>query len=135
MGIFTTLTPGAGWLKNLPALVADAQDGLTQADLTAAEAWADARVQGFFGRFYDTTTAAFRAAPIPREVANLLASARVIGFKFARGGGGDPGMVATLEAQARDLMQEARASLLLDASGVRITPLALAVPRVGEVSP
>jgi len=92
-------------------------------------------VAGFFGRFYDTTTAAFRAAPIPRQVADLLASARVIGFKFARGGEGDPGMVATLEAQAKELMQEGRASVLLDATGARITPLALAVPRVGEVSP
>ncbi len=129
---YCTLTIGAGWLKNFDPLVTDPQKGLTAADVAKAMAYADRKINVFFGKRYDISAAAFSTAPMVLEIAELLGSARMVEFKFSRpgDGAGDPGLAATLEAQAEDLMKSVEFSGLLAANGTPIAPIAPAVPRV-----
>jgi len=130
---YATLTVGQAWLKNIESLVDDAQKGITADDVEAAQESADREINAFFGRRYGISTTAFQTAPLIVEIAELLGSARLIGFKFAQGGQGDPGLAAELEKRGRDLMRSVAMAGLVDAAGALIPPVSRAVARVAEV--
>jgi len=131
---YATLEIGVGWLKNLEPLVDDAQDGLTQADADKAESYADRRINAFFARYYDVTASVFAAAPMIVEIADMLGSARLLEYKFARSGVDGSSLVAELEDRADKLMQSVARSGLVDTDGGLIAPEVRAIIRVDEVS-
>ena len=103
------LQAGAGHLKGFPALAAEAQDGITQADLDAAMDVADTMIESIFGGDYDLS--GWRDAPPPLVSAlwEMLAAAKAIEFRGLRlglpGEGGDPA-AAGLVRQARELTEK-----------------------------
>jgi len=127
---YATLQVGQGYLKNLGPLETDPQDGLTQDDVDAAEAYADARINTGLGKHYDISASAFQTAPMVEQIALLFGSAKLLEFKFGRDGVGDEGIVASLTRQAEDLMKAVRHTGLRDSAGGLIAPYTRAVIRV-----
>jgi len=78
------ITAGAGHLKGFPAPAANAQDGITQADLDAAMDMADTMIESLFGGEYDI--AGWQAAPPPlvSMLWEMLAAAKAIEFRDLR---------------------------------------------------
>ena len=131
-GGYKTLEAGKRYLKNLGSLAVDPQDGITQADLDAAEAAAKNRIDAALATVYDISGWAASPPPFIAEIADKLASAGVLVFKFARDGGGASGLANVLEDTAnRDIEMVARHEIaLVDSNGNRIVPLARRRPVV-----
>jgi hypothetical protein len=105
----TDLQAGVGYLKGFPALAANAQDGITQADLDSAMAAADAMIESLFAADYDVS--AWQGTP-PALIAllwEMLAAAKAVEFKDLRlglpGDDGESG-AARLIRSARELIDK-----------------------------
>ncbi len=139
------VTAGAGYLKGFPALAANAQEGITQADLDAAMDMADTMIESLFGREYDI--AGWEASPPPliSMLWEMLASAKAIEFKDLRLGlpGEDQESAAIrLIRSARELIDKILHGWperlhLRDADGNIIRPLknrTITAPRAGDAT-
>ena len=107
---YNTLTANTGWLKNVD-LKASAANGVTQADLTAAENAAAARIDGELAGVYDTSGWTASTPPIIAHVAELLSSAEVLDYKYQRGDtvdGEDTNLPARLRARVERLLNRLR---------------------------
>lgn len=103
---YNTLTANAGWLKNVD-LKTSAANGVTQADLTAAEAAAAARIDAELAAVYETAGWAAAPPPIIAHVAELLSAAEVLDYKYQRGDtvdGEDTNLPARLRMRAEALL-------------------------------
>ena len=123
---YKTLEAGKRYLKNLGSLVEDAQEGLTQADLDAAEASAKNAIDAALAELYDISGWASSTPPLIAEIADKLASAEVLTMKFARAVLGGSQLAEVLEDTANDYLERIRRHqlALVDSSGVRLVPLA-----------
>ena len=100
---------GVGLLKGLPPLAANAQDGITQADLDAAMNVADTMIEAIFGERYDISGWPTSSPPLIALLWEILASAKVIEFKDLRLGlpaGEGPSGAVGLVRSARELVDK-----------------------------
>jgi len=107
---YNTLTANVGWLKNVD-LKTSAANGVTQADLTAAENAAAARIDAELAAVYDTADWADDTPPIIEHAADLISSAEVLDYKYERGDtvdGEDTNLPARLRARAERLLTRLR---------------------------
>jgi hypothetical protein len=107
---YNTLAAHAGWLKNVD-LKETAANGVTQADLTAAEAAAAARIDAELAGVYDTSGWADDVPPLIAHIASLLSAADVLDCKYERGDtvdGDDTNLPARLRARAERLIDRLR---------------------------
>ncbi len=101
---------GVGYLKGIPELAANSQDGITQADLDAAMNAADIMIESLFAADYDIS--GWRTSDSPPLVSMLwemLASAKAIEFRDLRAGlhAEDSGAAAArLIRSARELIDK-----------------------------
>jgi hypothetical protein len=103
---YHTLSANAGWLKNV-TLKTSAANGITQADLTAAEAAAAAQIDAELAPLYDTADWADDPPPLVAHVAELLSAAAVLDQKYERGdtvGGDDTNLPARLRERGERLL-------------------------------
>ena len=103
---YCTLAANAGWLKNV-TLKTTAANGITAADLTAAQAAAAARIDAELAAVYDVAPWAADTPPIIAHVAELLAAADVLDMKYERGDtvdGDDANLPARLRERAERLI-------------------------------
>jgi len=129
---YATLTLETGWLKNITEADA-AADGITAADVAAAQTYADRKINAWASKHgYDFSAAAFQAAPMIVEVAEKLGSARLIEINFARDRSTDVGVAASLTEEALQELRDLRHTGLLDSDGDRIVPTVRAVPRIAN---
>lgn len=84
MGSYNTLVPQGGYLSNV-RLKASSDNGLTQADLDAAEAHAKAVIDAELAAVYDITGWDLATPPMIERVADMLSSAEVLEYKYQRG--------------------------------------------------
>ena len=75
---------GAGYLKGFPALAANAQDGITQADLDAAMRAADTMIESLFAADYDISAWGASPPALVSMLWEMLASAKAIEFRDLR---------------------------------------------------
>ena len=113
---YKALAAGTGWLKNIDELAVSAEDGLTQADLTAAENQAAREIDSFFSKFYVIETWESDVPPAIAVIANMLGSSVALLMAFNRDGTGSADIATWLQAEARRLMQSLRYSGLLDSN-------------------
>jgi len=107
---YNTLTANVGWLKNVD-LKSSAAHGVTQADLTAAEDAAAARIDAELAGVYDTGDWAGDTPPIIEHIADLVSAAEVLDYKYQRGDtvdGEDTNLPARLRARAERLLARLR---------------------------
>jgi hypothetical protein len=107
---YNTLAANVGWLKNVD-LKTSAANGVTQADLTAAEEAAAARIDAELAGCYDTSAWPDDTPPIIQHVAELLSSAEVLDIKYQRGDtvdGEDTNLPARLTARGEALITRLR---------------------------
>ena len=107
---YNTLTANAGWLKNVDLKTTPA-NGVTQADLTAAENAAASRIDAELAAVYDTSGWADDTPPIIEHIAELLSSAEVLDYKYQRGDtvdGEDTNLPARLRREAETLLARLR---------------------------
>ena len=98
---YKTLSVGERWLKNLPAVVADAQNGVTADDVSAAESMADAEINTFFSKYYNIEDWADSTPPYVASIADMIGSARLLMLKFsADAQAGTVEMASWLEGEA-----------------------------------
>lgn len=116
----TNLAVGVGWLKAFDPLATDAQKGITQADLTAAENWADAVVEAAFIGLYDMADWKTTQVPLVAQIFDLLASARAIAFKYAR-----PAMADNEKNSQSDVLMKQALELIQQVRGEREPRLVL----------
>jgi len=136
MSSYCTLEVGKKYLKNLDALAADPQDGITQEDLTEAEEAAKNYIDLELGDLFSKgTMAGWTVTPPPtiEDTACRLASAEVIMLKFSRDGvAGPDGYVDWLTEGAVERLEKIKTgeAPLRDASGNVIQPQVDLRPRV-----
>jgi len=106
---YKTLQANVGYLKNVD-LETEASDGITQADLTLAETSAQALIDATLAPVYDLSDWASSTPPVIADVAELLSSASVLDFKYARDASaeGSDGYAAQLRARGLDVLREVR---------------------------
>ncbi len=97
------LQVGVGYLKGFPPLAANAQDGITQADLDAAMTAADTMVESLFSADYDISGWAASTPALVSMLWDLLAAAKAIEYKDLRLGQPGDGSAARLVRSAREL--------------------------------
>ena len=136
---YKTLSVGERWLKNLPAVVADAQNGVTADDVSAAESMADAEINAFFSKYYNIEDWADSTPPYVASIADMIGSARLLMLKFsADAQAGTVEMASWLEGEARRMMESVKHSGLLDSAGDLLlgndTTQARGVPRMENPS-
>jgi len=102
------LQAGAGYLKGVPPLAANAQDGITQADLDAAMNAADVMIQSLFGDAYILDDWIESTPPLVAMVWEILAAGKAIVFKDLRLGAPaeQDGAAARLVRSARELLDK-----------------------------
>jgi len=99
------LQAGVHYLKGFPELAANAQDGITQADLDAAMNVADVMIESIFGADYDIAGWLESPPLLVSAVWELLAAAKATEFRELRLGAPDEdGDAARLTGVARDLL-------------------------------
>jgi len=104
---YCTLEAAKRYLKNIDALAADPTKGITQEDLTQAQADAQARIDSDLAPYYDVSGWSAETPPIVETAAELLASAQVLRYRYQRDslGGSDAGEFAeVLRAEAERLL-------------------------------
>jgi len=135
---YCTLVVARRYLKSIDALATDPTKGITQDDLTHAEADAQARIASDLAACYDTSGWAEETPPIIETVAELFASAQVLRYRYQRDslGGSEVAEFAALlrtdaERQLADL-REGRLHVLSTAGAIqRMRPgVGSTVPRV-----
>jgi len=112
---YCTLEVARRYLKNIDALVTDPTRGITQEDLTQAEADAQARIASNLASCYDTAGWAEDIPPIIATVAELLASAQVLRYRYQRdslGGADVAEFAALLRTEAERLLADLRTGRL-----------------------
>ena len=110
MGNYNTLIPQAGYLSNV-RLKASSANGLTQADLDAAEAHAASAIDAALSGMYDVSTWGGVTPAIIERIADMLASAEVLDYKYQRGDtaeGDDTNLPSVLRDDARALLEMIR---------------------------
>ena len=132
---YKTLEPGKRFLKNLAAFASDPHDGITGDDRAAAEAQAAARMDQALAPFFDVSAwTGDDIPPLVAVLADLWGSALLLQMKFGKDGTEDPGYIGDLWKRGESIIADARVRGLLDSSGERIAPIALAAPRVTNPS-
>lgn len=134
---YCTLEVARRYLKSIDALATDPAKGITQEDLIQAETDAQARIDSLLAPYYDVSGWAAQTPPIIETVAELLASAQVLRYRFQREGLGasDAGRFAeVLRGEAErllGLLRTGRLSVVLaDGSVQRMRPgVGSTVPR------
>jgi len=104
---YCTLEVAAGYLKNIDALAADPTKGITQADLDRAEADAQALIDSQLAPRYDVTGWATDTPPVIELVAEMLAGAQVLRYRYQRdslGASGAGEFAEVLQGEARKLL-------------------------------
>lgn len=139
MGGYNTLVCEAGYLSNV-RLKASAANGITQADLDAAEAHARAETDAELSMIYDTSAWEAETPAIVERIADMLSSTEVLEYKYQRGdtaGGDDTNLPAVLAREGRGLLRMIKRGLLavVDTGGAvqtRLTGDALPAAEVAE---
>ena len=112
---YCTLEVAKRYLKSIDALATDPTKGITQDDLTQAEADAQARVDSELAPYYDVSGWSAATPPIVETAAELLASAQVLRYRYQRDslGGADAGQFAeVLRTEAHRLLALLKAGRL-----------------------
>jgi len=132
-GGYKALEAGKRYLKNLDALAADAQDGITQDDLDAAEAAARNLIDAALAGLYSLAGWTDSPPPLVADIADKLASAEVLAMKFSRDGMGPSPYIELLEDTAKRDLERIRnfETALVDSAGTLIAPLAKRRPVSG----
>ena len=134
---YCTLEVARRYLKSIDSLAVDPTKGITQEDLTQAQADAQARIDSLLAPYYDVSGWATQTPPIVETVAELLASAQVLRYRYQRDslGGSDAGQFAeVLRGEAEGLLGLLRVGrlsvVLADGSVQRMRPgVGSTVPR------
>ncbi len=134
---YCTLEVAKRYLKSIDALAADPTKGITQEDLTQAETDAHSLIDSDLAPYYEVSGWSSAAPPIIETVAELLASAQVLRYRYQRDslGGADAGQFAeVLRTEARRmlaLLKAGRLSVVLsDGTVQRMRPgVGSTVPR------
>jgi hypothetical protein len=103
------LQAGVGHLKGFPELAANAQDGITQADLDRAMDLADTMIESLFADAYDLTGWADSPPPLIAMLWEMLAAAKAIEFRDLRlglPGDGAGDTAARLVRTAREIVDK-----------------------------
>jgi hypothetical protein len=106
MANYNTLVAQAGYLSNV-RLKSSPENGITQADLSAAEAHARAEIDAALAPFYDTSAWEDETPGIIERIADMLSSAEVLNYKYQRGDtaqGDDTHLPVVIERDARALL-------------------------------
>jgi len=122
---YKTLTVGQRYLKNFDPLVTDAQQGITQADVNAAQVEADTLIDLALGDIYDVSGWATATPAIIASIADRLGSAYLIRCKFSRDGKADPKFGDFLMEEAQQLLE-----LLRDGAPLRLADGSIQKPKV-----
>ena len=104
---YCTLEVAKRYLKSIDALAADPTKGVTQDDLTQAQADAQARIDSDLAPYYDVSAWSAETPPIVETAAELLASAQVLRYRYQRdglGGSDAGGFAETLRGEAEQLL-------------------------------
>jgi len=112
---YATLEVARRYLKNIDALATDPTKGITQEDLTQAALDAQARIESDLAGCYDTAGWAEDTPPIIETVAELLASAQVLRYRYQRdslGGADVAEFAAALGSEAERLLADLRTGRL-----------------------
>jgi len=139
MASYNTLVPQASYLSNV-RLKASSDNGVTQADLDAAEAHAKAVIDSRLAGIYDISTWGDVTPPIVERIAEMLSAAEVLEYKYERGDtaeGDDTNLPRTLHADALATLEQVRRgeTLVIASSGAVVARLcgdALPVSSVPE---
>jgi len=110
MGNYNTLVPQAGYLSNV-RLKASQANGITQADLDAAEGHARATIDAVLATVYDTSAWEAEVPGIVERIADMLSSAEVLDYKYQRGDtaeGDDTNLPAVLKRDGEALLEMVR---------------------------
>lgn len=134
---YCTLEVAKRYLKSIDALATDPTKGITQEDLTQAETDAQSLIDSDLAPYYEVSGWSSAAPPIIETVAELLASAQVLRYRYQRDslGGSDAGQFAeVLRTEARRmlaLLKAGRLSVVLsDGTVQRMRPgVGSTVPR------
>jgi len=134
---YCTLEVAKRYLKSIDALATDPTKGITQEDLTQAETDAQARIDSDLAPYYEVSGWSSAAPPIIETVAELLASAQVLRYRYQRDslGGADAGQFAEVlrgeAARMLALLKAGRLSVVLsDGTVQRMRPgVGSTVPR------
>ncbi len=134
---YCTLEVAKRYLKSIDALATDPTKGITQEDLTQAETDAHSLIDSDLAPYYEVSGWSSAAPPIIETVAELLASAQVLRYRYQRDslGGSDAGQFAeVLRTEARRmlaLLKAGRLSVVLsDGTVQRMRPgVGSTVPR------
>ena len=134
---YCTLEVARRYLKSIDVLATDPTKGITQGDLTQAEDDAQAATDSALASHYDVSGWSAAPPPVIETVAELLASAQVLRYRYQRDslGGGEAGRFAdVLRDEAQALLQELRAGrlhvVLADGTVQRMRPgVGSTVPR------
>jgi hypothetical protein len=139
MGSYNTLVPQGGYLSNV-RLKASSDNGVTQADMDAAEAHAKAVIDSRLAGVYDLSTWDEVTPPVIERVASMLSSAEVLEYKYERGDtaeGDDTNLPSVIKADALATLEQIRrgATFVVASSGAVVSRLcgdALPVANVPE---
>lgn len=104
MGYYSILIPQVGYLSNV-RLKSSPANGVTQADLDAAQGHAKAEIDAALAAVYDVGTWEDVTPPIIGRIADMLSSSEVLDYKYQRGdtAGGSPDASGNLpEVLSRD---------------------------------
>lgn len=134
---YCTLEVAKRYLKSIDTLATDPTKGITQEDLTQAETDAHSLIDSDLAPYYEVSGWSSAAPPIVETVAELLASAQVLRYRYQRDslGGSDAGKFAeVLRSEARRmlaLLKAGRLSVVLsDGTVQRMRPgVGSTVPR------
>lgn len=106
MANYNTLVAQCGYLSNV-RLRSSPANGITQADLSAAEAHARAEIDAALAGMYDVSFWEAETPGIVARIADMLSSAEVLNYKYQRGdtaSGDDTHLPVVLERDARMLL-------------------------------
>jgi hypothetical protein len=112
---YVNLEVARRYLKSIDALATDPTKGITQEDLTQAELDAQARIDSDLASYYDTSGWAEDTPPIIETVAELLASAQVLRYRYQRdslGGTESAQFAELLRSEGERLLAEVKAGRL-----------------------
>ena len=106
MGYYNTLVAEAGYLSNV-RLKTSTANGITQADLNAAQAHAKAEIDAALAPLYNVSGWETETPGIVERIADMLSSAEVLDYKYQRGDtaeGDDTNLPSVLARDARALL-------------------------------